>query len=297
MTQIACVASLLLVTGLARSAAAGPFTDAGHPIESMTAWASAVEQTLRGPIDIDDPGLGLASFGSPENALGEATGESFDTLSLGDGGSITLYIEAGIRDDAGDDLAVYENGFFDLFGLFAELAFVEVSTDGVVFARFDSDALNGSPVDGGESLDPTDYDGLAGRHAAGLGSGFDLADLAFHPLVLSGDVRLDDIRFVRIVDVIGNGTTLDGAGRPVFDPYATPFPTGGFDLDAIGVIHVPEPAVAHGLLVGIGLLGLFVRTHPRRAARLPVPQASSALPGALTGTGLAGGRRATSRRS
>jgi hypothetical protein len=47
---------------------------------------------------------------------------------------------------------------------------------------------------------------------------------------------LQHIRFVRIVDIIGNGATPDSRGWPIFDPTPT-VGSGGFDLDAIGVIH------------------------------------------------------------
>jgi len=65
-----------------------------------------------------------------------------------------------------------------------------------------------------------------------------------------------DIRYVRITDVIGDGSTTDSSGAPLFDPYATPFPTGGFDLDAVGILHVPEPATT--ALLGAGLVGLML---------------------------------------
>jgi hypothetical protein len=250
------------------TAHAGPFVDAGHSPLAMTGWATSVVQVVRGPLDVASPGAGFASFGVDENMLGAATGDPGDVVSLGDGGSASLYFDSGISNGPGDDFAVFENGFLELNGLFAELAYVEVSTDGVDFARFDSDALNTSPVDSFDQLDPTDYHGLAGRHAIGTGTGFDLADLAFDPLVMSGDVDLADINYVRIVDVLGNGSTLDGGGNPIYDPYATPFETGGFDLEAIGVIHVPEPRSATGLLIGLLALGLgSTRIRKRSWAR------------------------------
>jgi Domain of unknown function (DUF4465)/PEP-CTERM motif len=235
-------------------ALAGPFLDSGHTAGAMSAWATAVEAIVRGPLDIADPNLGQASHGVAENALGVATGDSADVVSLGDGGSAVLYFESGIGNGPEDDFAIFENSFADLNGLFAELAYVEVSSDGISFARFDSDALNIFPVPSFDTLDPTEYHGLAGRHAAGIGTGFDLDELATDPLILAGSINLYDVRYVRVVDVIGDGSTVDSAGNPIYDPYSTPFTVGGFDLEAVGVIHVPEAETASGLL--LGLLGL-----------------------------------------
>jgi hypothetical protein len=49
-------------------------------------------------------------------------------------------------------------------------------------------------------------------------------------------VDLQNIGFVRVVDMIGDGSETDSFGNPIYDPYPT---TGsaGFDLDAIGVMH------------------------------------------------------------
>ena len=256
-----------LLTGLAfalagNPAKAGPYTDPGHPAPAITAWASEVDEVVRGPLDIANPAGGLASFGAPANVVGVASGNSLDVASLGDGGSITLYFDARIHNGPGDDLAVFENGFLFGDGLFTELAFVEVGSDGFAYARFAATALNVLPIDSFDPLDPTDYHGLAGRHEIGLGTGFDLAALASDPLVLSGEVDLMDVRYVRIVDVVGDGSRVDGAGRPIYDPYATPFASGGFDLEAVGALYVVEPTLASGLLAGAG--GLFVQAPRRR---------------------------------
>lgn len=235
---------------------AGPFDDAGYDPLLMSAWATAVDAFERGPMDIADPGGGEASYGLPQDALGAATGDALDVCSLGDGGSVTYLFASGIMDGPGDDFAVYENGFFSVGGLFAEFAFVEVSSDGVDFARFDSTSLQDEVVPGGAVVDPTDYHNLGGDQAQPLGTGFDLAGLADDPLVIAGSVDLDDIAYVRLVDVIGDGSTLDGQGLPLYDPYPTPFSSGGFDLEAVGVIHpVPEPGSVAMLVAGAVLLG------------------------------------------
>jgi hypothetical protein len=235
---------------------AGPYTETGHDPATMLAWATDVDEIVRGPMDIASPGGGNASFGAPEDALGPSTPDPFDVVSLGDGGSITLYFDSGIEDGSGDDFAVFENAFFSVGGLFAEFAFVEVSSDGVDFARFDSTSLQDEVVPGGAVVDPTDYHNLGGDQAQPLGTGFDLAGLADDPLVIAGSVDLDDIAYVRLVDVIGDGSTLDGQGLPLYDPYPTPFSSGGFDLEAVGVIHpVPEPGSVAMLVAGAVLLG------------------------------------------
>ncbi|MAG32324.1 MAG: hypothetical protein CL908_15695 [Deltaproteobacteria bacterium] len=266
LTHMPCVLAAAGLLCSVDTATAGPFADAGHPVGDMAAWATSVHEIVRGPMDIAQPGLGDTSFGSGTNVLGAATADPNDTLSLGDGGSVTLYFESGLSNGPADDFAIFENGFYDLNGLFAELAYVEVASNGSDFARFDADALNPFAVDSFDSLDPTDYHGLAGRHPAGLGTGFDLADLSQDPLVLTGVVDLTNVRFVRVIDVIGDGSTLDGGGNAIYDPYATTFAGGGFDLEAIGVIHVPEPAIWLGLAVGAFALTV---SHRSRSLRSP----------------------------
>ncbi len=174
-----------------------------------------------------------AAWRVPERALGQAAGTSTDVVSLGRGGSVTLGFDPPIRDGDGHDFAVFENGFADTF---LELAFVEVSSDGQTFVRFDSAAHTPDPVSAFGSLDPAAVHGLAGAHRQGFGTPFDLAWLRFHPAVRAGQLNLDAVSHVRVVDVVGDGTARDAFGRTVHDPYPT---TGsaGFDLDAIGVIH------------------------------------------------------------
>jgi hypothetical protein len=216
----------------------------------------------RGPIDIANPDGPKATFGKPEYVLGPATSDVLDVLSLGDGGQVTLFFAAGIPDRPGDDFAVFENGFFAPGGVFGELAFVEVSSDGVVFARFPATSLRATPVAGGGVIDPTDYHNLAGKHPLPRGTGFDLAALASHPLVIGGQVDLGDVTHVRLVDVVGDGSTVDAAGRPVRDPYPSAFESGGFDANAVGV---PEPDRAR--LLAAGALGIAALSRRRSCAR------------------------------
>ena len=254
--------------GAAPPALAGPYTESGHAPAEMVAWASEVDAFDRGPLDIANPTGGDASQGTPETALGPAPGDdSFDVVSLGDGGSITLYFESGIGDGPGDDFAVFENGFYGVDGLFAELGFVEVSSNGVDFARFGAITLHGETVWAFGTLDPSDLRDFAGDQPIDLGTGFDLAELAQHPLVTAGSLDLDAVSYVRVVDAIGNGSTLDSLGHPVYDPYPTPFAQGGFDLQGIGVLHaIPEPGATAQLLAGAAALFGFGRMRRVRAA-------------------------------
>lgn len=268
MRIAAAAVFLILIT---RSAIAGPFNEPGHWPEEMTAWATSVDDYLVGPVDIADPSLGVASFGLPELTLGASqTGGTIgasDVFSLGDGGFITLHFDTGIGDGIGNDFAVFENGFLDQGSgfFFGEFAFVEVSSDGVDFARFPATSLQAGAIDTFEVLDPTDYHNLAGDQLIGFGTGFDLHDLWDHPLVQNATLDLTDVRFVRIVDVIGDGSTIDQFGEQIYDPYATAFASGGFDTEAVGVLHTaPEPQTVHLLMTGVvALIGLGGRRNRR----------------------------------
>ena len=64
-------------------------------------------------------------------------------------------------------------------------------------------------------------------------------------LVLDGTVDLNDITFVRIVDILGSGDFRDSEGNPILDNWPTTG-SGGFDLRAVGAFHagivvIPEP--------------------------------------------------------
>lgn len=227
-------------------------------------------------MDIAAPGAGLASYGLAVYALGPASGDSADVVSLGDGGSITLYFDSGIGDGPGDDLAVFENGFFSVGGFFGEFAFVEASSNGIDYARFETASSQSQPVSGFGNVDPANYQGFGGNQPLGYGSGFDLSEFASHPLVLADLLDLSAVSHVRVLDVIGDGSLLDGFGSPVYDPYPTLFSTGGFDLEAVGVLHVaPEPAATLQWVAGLlALAGLSARP-PLGARRRHAPSATS----------------------
>jgi hypothetical protein len=83
-------------------------------------------------MDIANPGLGYASLGDSSLAIGPA---NLDIVSLGDSGVATLTFSSPIANGLGPDFVVFENGFLDPANdsfAFLELAFVEVSSDGVL---------------------------------------------------------------------------------------------------------------------------------------------------------------------
>ena len=225
--------ALIVGAAFAASAAAGPYPPAAGRSGSTAvykdnaafiAWAADWENYL--------PGEAVTStWQTPQRALGKAEGTSSDIVSLGRGGQITLTFDSPIANGVGWDFAVFENSFSDTF---LELAFVEVSSDGATFVRFDNDSLTPNPVGGFGSLDPTDIDGFAGKYRQAYGTPFDLADLATKDEVISGAVDLSAITHVRLVDVVGDGSAFDTAGHVIYDPYPTN-QSAGFDLDAVGV--------------------------------------------------------------
>ncbi len=169
-----------------------------------------------------------------QRALGAAGDDPLDVTSLGEGGTITLGFDAVLQDGEGYDFAVFENGFGDEF---LELAFVEVSSDGVHFVRFDTASSVDEPVSAYGTLAPTRIQGFAGKYRVGWGTPFDLQALQPRPEVRGGLVDLTSIVAVRIVDIVGDGRVRDSLGHLVYDPYPTSG-GAGFDLDAVGLIHV-----------------------------------------------------------
>ncbi len=189
----------------------------------------------RGFQQISDTTFGKAEAGSIQNAYGTP---DFQIVSLGDGGSITLIFDPPIRDGEGFDFAVFENGFQSGELYFLELGFVEVSSDGLEFVRFPAQSLTDT-TQGNDPfglLDPALIDQLAGKYEAGFGTPFDLALLDDREIL-----DKESVTHVRIVDVVGTLDTAfaqrDSKGRRILDPWPTPFPSSGFDLDAVGVIH------------------------------------------------------------
>lgn len=162
---------------------------------------------------------------TPAKAYGKATEDVMDIVCLGDNGRITMYFPHPIKDGPGPDFAVFENSFSPNF---LELAFVEVSSDGVNFFRFENDSLTPTASN---SILAHNLNGLAGKYMSGEGTPFDLADLDASPTL-----DVSNVRFVRLIDIFGNGSVKDSSGDPIYDPYPN-IGSAGFDLDAIGVIH------------------------------------------------------------
>lgn len=209
----------------------------------ISAWASSVVDWWVGPMDYTDPGLGDAAFGLPSDVLGD----SGSPFSLGDGGFVTLGFDSPVTDGPDEDFVVFENAFAYQGIVFAELAFVEVSSDGVVFARMPAISRVDRTLGAWDGIDPAEVYNLAGNFVGG--TAFDLADLAGDPLVLAGLVDTGFIQYIRIVDVVGDYAgvaTVDSNGNPVADPYPTAFASGGFDLTGVAVMNPPGAVETSG---------------------------------------------------
>jgi len=246
-------------------------------------------------------GAGITGTGTDNNAsiwtdtsraLGQATSSDTSAVTvLGDGGSITLTFAGPIGNGTGYDFAVFENALSDTF---LELGFVEVSTDGVHFVRFPNFYLGTTAV-GSDAVsganDPTYIYNLGDKYRVGFGTGYDLAELELayeyimahwnsasstvtETSIFSQDyaedflmnyayLNLEQVNYVKIVDIVGDGNTVDSSGSAIYDAYPTSG-TPGFDLDGIGVLNygtVPEPAAFAAVL---GALSLFAAMRRRK---------------------------------
>ena len=197
--------------------------------ERFVAWATGWTNYIQGD-DLDD------AWTDVSRALGPAIGEVSNVVSLGNHGQITMTFDAPIVNGPGFDFAVFGNSFSHTG--FLELAYAEVSSDGTNFVRFPNHSLTADPVDFwvDATMDPTLIDGLAGKYKVGYGMPFDLNDLQnVSPLL---DVH--DVRYVRLVDIVGDGNDTDSYGNPIYDPHPT-WGSAGFDLEAIGVLNQWTP--------------------------------------------------------
>lgn len=155
-------------------------------------------------------------LGPPEGA-GACMGATTSVISLGNGGFIELeFAGNAIVDGPGTDFIVFENAFgvnCDTTNLFAELATVAVSDDGVTWTEFPCTATKAP------------YGACAGTHVVYANAKTNAIDPT-DPAVAGGDpYDLADIgvaraRFVRITD----RADLDGT-------------SGVFDLDAVSIVH------------------------------------------------------------
>ncbi len=193
-------------------------------------------------------------LGAPSG--GGLTGGSLDVLTLGLGGDVTVGFSTTIVNGPGVDFTVFENGFeFPPGFVFTELAHVEVSTDGVNFARFPSTYQGpqgpfssfttfayGSSINLAGGLPVVTNPGINNvspfNPVYSGGDSFDLSDLISHPLVTAGTVDLNQINFVRLVDVDG-GVDTDSAGNLIWDS------TSSADIDAVAVLNSPANNTAN----------------------------------------------------
>ncbi len=202
-------------------------------------------------ISFDSKGDAGGGIFNPSNALGAPAGGANLVHSLGIGGQITLGFDVLIANGPGADFIVSENPFTypTVEMSFAEMMFVEVSSNGLDFARFPN-AYTGPQVDHGAfgTVWVGSYAGMAGQTPVRAGSvnfpnadhqdvveaggdAFDLQDLSDHPLVLSGKVQVNAITQLRLVDVV-SGQSSDSRNFLIYDPGA-----GSADVDAVTVIH------------------------------------------------------------
>ncbi len=212
-----------------------PGSTAIHKDSSIiAAWATHCS-VVRGWQNINNTSLGKVTYGSDTCAIGPADNK---VVSLGDSGFAVVSFDGVIYDGEGYDFAVFENAFNDNF---LELAFVEVSSDSIHWARFASVSLTDTTNQVGpfDTLNPEKIHNLAGKYRALYGTPFDLAELPETPFV-----DVNNIKYIRIIDVIGSVKTdkysLDSQGHKINDPYPTEFETGGFDLDAVAAINIVQ---------------------------------------------------------
>jgi hypothetical protein len=284
------VITLLVLTVAAK---AGPYMEPGVNGYIGDDWKHAdpddgdavLNPIFRGWADVVDsyepaPGVGT-DWDDPELALGPVTADNFDIVSLGDlsqsqinagvpPGQITLSFSETIRDRKGYDFVIFENAFLSAWTkpeygiiagkMIAELGYVEVSSDGINFARFPSVSLTAGLAGAYGTVEISDIYNLAGKHpnAYGVctGTPFDLSEIADDPDVVSGLVDINNISYVRIVDIPGSGNFYDDAvgyidpctwpdwisynqNHPIYDAWLT-WDSGGFDLEAIGVLNSQE---------------------------------------------------------
>jgi hypothetical protein len=193
-----------------------PVVDAGVTIDAGDPWGDRVVSFTPGP----GAGFGQDQFPAivlgPPHGAGASQG-SLDVLSLGKQGEIIVeFTDVIAVDGEGPDVLVFENPFSG----FVETGEVSVSDDGVDWRTFPCAATLDGGTAGCAGVNPVfsnPTNGLSGTDpmVAG-GDAFDLAD-----------VGLARARFVRVRDT--------GTNR-----FYAP-PAGGFDLDAVAVVHGGEP--------------------------------------------------------
>lgn len=203
----------------------------------IQSWAGACTVS-RGWKNMADTTLGKTTGGSGSSSSGAP---DLNVLSLGDSGSAVMELTDPVRNGPGPDFAVFENGFANPLNAseaYLEFAFVEVSSDGAHYVRFPavSNTQDTAQIDNFTYMDASLVHNLAGKYINGYGTPFDLEELKNEP-----GLDVDHIRFIRIVDVVGSldsaYASFDKNGRMINDPFPSPYPTGGFDLEAVAVLN------------------------------------------------------------
>lgn len=241
----------------------GPLGDLYSPVERPVGTPAGFNSLYQPAAGTKPP---FHSGGNYSGNLND-TADSFGFIGIDQPGAITLRFDTYIYDGAGADFAVFENGiahFSNTAWVSIDLAFVEVSSNGVDFIRFNSISTNSGFSSGSAGYayyDVTNIYNLAGKHASGWGTPFDLGELAGHNLVLDGIVNLNEISYIRLVDVVGSGElrdadgnvisgiARDSQGNAILDNWVT-YASGGFDYlglnsGSVGAInYIPETGSA-----------------------------------------------------
>ena len=196
-----------------------PSTTAGEEVAPAAVYADEVVSFEPGA----NAGFGQAKL--PDVVLGPPRGKgpaagSTDVVSLGAGGTIVVGFSARpIGDGPGPDFVVFENPFAvggDPTNIFAELAEVSVSSDGQQWHVFSCDEAG----DGNGR-----WPGCAGWSSV---EDYDVTLDPLDPAVTGGDafdlsaIGVTSARYVRVRDLSASGDA----------------PTAGFDLDAVGAVHL-----------------------------------------------------------
>jgi hypothetical protein len=92
-----------------------------------------------------------------QESLGQAEGNSYNIVSLGKRGEITLVFAHPVKNSKGYDFAVFENSYSDTF---LELAKVYVSTNGIDFAGFETISNTQNPVASFGNINPENINSI-----------------------------------------------------------------------------------------------------------------------------------------
>ena len=212
---------------------------------AIKGWATTCS-IIRGYVRIDDKSMGRASAGEENACLGKADNI---TVSLGDSGIAIVGFAEPVKNIDGPDFAVFENSFD---GRFLELAFVEVSSDSLKWVRFPAKSL--TPADNQTGTFGTTEPGmiynLAGKYRMYYGTPFDLYELKD-----SSGIDINNIMYIKIIDVIGTiddrYASYDAYGNKINDPWPTPFPQSGFDLDAVAILKTVTSVIPDAMETSI----------------------------------------------